>query len=656
MAAFDFPAAPVDDGTRVTNDVTGITYEYDAASDSWNIVSSALGESVNSQITTLSQDIGRIDGEIEEALEERDDLIANAISNNVSQNERIAALEIANVTYQLQTDKILGSGEPSINLVDSADFFSNVKIKGTGGIAITSDASSIIVDGSGIDAGGNVDVDLSNYYTKSEVYTKTEVNQADSHLQDQIDELTVTKGSAAVYTLNDIGIQVGIRPGDFYIDNTVAKNVSFLALAPEDNNGNDRPLGDVGDIIEIVGLNNRSYRYTITTASDGIAGVEFLVAAHPDDLLIAGTTFTIYIYPQNKTTASLDYVDSSVEPKADKTYVDEQLSFKADVAILERDYLTTSDANKNYLKDGSTTNNLMINRTAGGSIDSMKVTNITGGATVWRLDAKAGSNGPVIYKTEGTGYHNFVGKVNFDRVGDTQQGFKIEGRKSDGTVGDLFFVYHNGGDVADAVNYNGKIASDNNIATKKYVDNAVAGTTSLLAIEDAEPDIHYGDTAPTEAGNGDLWVDTSEMRLLMYVGGAWVNPDRQDSTVDLSPYQKIVSPPGRKFKKVNATNPNESGTFTYYETGGQLKLGINRRDAEGTRWLDINFNDSLNAPVLFRIIQWQSDTQHKTVRYGAIDKIVASDGGQVVCDVKYHSTNGSLSNGSNYFITIGGLI
>ena len=74
-----------------------------------------------------------------------------------------------------------------------------------------------------------------------------------------------------------------------------------------------------------------------------------------------------------------------------------------------------------------------------------------------------------------------------------------------------------------------------------------------MEAEDAEPDIHYGTAAPTESGDGDLWVDTTNMRLLMRVNGAWVNPDRQESVVDLSPYQKIVSPPGRKFKKANAT-------------------------------------------------------------------------------------------------------
>jgi len=70
--------------------------------------------------------------------------------------------------------------------------------------------------------------------------------------------------------------------------------------------------------------------------------------------------------------------------------------------------LTESDANKKYLKDGTTTNKLCINRTAGGSEDSMKVTNVSGGATVWRLNAKAGSNGPIIYQTNSGCWHQFA--------------------------------------------------------------------------------------------------------------------------------------------------------------------------------------------------------------------------------------------------------
>jgi hypothetical protein len=46
--------------------------------------------------------------------------------------------------------------------------------------------------------------------------------------------------------------------------------------------------------------------------------------------------------------------------------------------------------------------------------------------------------------------------------------------------------------------------------------------------------IYYGDTAPAHADmqNGDLWVDSSQLRLLVRNLGAWFNPDRNQSPDD----------------------------------------------------------------------------------------------------------------------------
>ena len=159
------------------------------------------------------------------------------------------------------------------------------------------------------------------------------------------------------------------------------------------------------------------------------------------------------------------------EGSVTQEYVDDQIEdLEHDVA---RDYVTKSEANKTYLRDGFTSNQLCINRTGGGSIDSMKVTAITGGASIWRLDCKAGKDGPTIYKVEDQGSHDFTGKVNINRVGDEKQGFKIIGRDTNGEIGQLFYVYHNAGSVADAVNYTGKITSPNNIVNKAYVDEKI---------------------------------------------------------------------------------------------------------------------------------------------------------------------------------------
>ena len=170
---------------------------------------------------------------------------------------------------------------------------------------------------------------------------------------------------------------------------------------------------------------------------------------------------------------------------------------------IKRDYLTTSDANKTYLRDGFTSNKLCINRTGGGSIDSMKVTAITGGASIWRLDCKAGKGGPVIYQTEGDSFHKFIGKAYFQRGPNEKQGFCIEGRTTNGDIRELFYVYHNSGSVADAVNYTGKITSPNNIVNKEYVDNAVGtGSAGAEVIRPAQLSWKFeGDTenkAPAE--------------------------------------------------------------------------------------------------------------------------------------------------------------
>ena len=66
------------------------------------------------------------------------------------------------------------------------------------------------------------------------------------------------------------------------------------------------------------------------------------------------------------------------------------------------------------------------------------------------------------------------------RVGQETAGFVLEGRTTDGEVGNLLQVYHNGGSVPDAVNYNGKMTSPRNIVNKEYVDGHVSRKIEAL--------------------------------------------------------------------------------------------------------------------------------------------------------------------------------
>ena len=66
------------------------------------------------------------------------------------------------------------------------------------------------------------------------------------------------------------------------------------------------------------------------------------------------------------------------------------------------------------------------------------------------------------------------------RVGQEVAGFVLEGRTTDGEIGNLLQVYHNGGSVPDAVNYNGKMTSPRNIVNKEYVDGHVSRKIEAL--------------------------------------------------------------------------------------------------------------------------------------------------------------------------------
>ena len=87
--------------------------------------------------------------------------LEKAISANT---EAIAAIEIPEipeqVTYLLQTDKVLRSGEPAIELVDSEGNFSNVKVVGANGIVVTSDMQGLKLDGAVFATTASVDQKL----------------------------------------------------------------------------------------------------------------------------------------------------------------------------------------------------------------------------------------------------------------------------------------------------------------------------------------------------------------------------------------------------------------------------------------------------------------------------------------------------------------
>ena len=115
------------------------------------------------------------------------------------------------------------SGEPSIELVDAEDNFSNVKFFGVNGIECESTIAGIKIDGHQLIGSG--DIDLTKYATIE--YSDAE----DQKLQLQIDELGVTKGKVARYTPKSINGGFASRPGEVTFNSGDPAAVTRSALA-----------------------------------------------------------------------------------------------------------------------------------------------------------------------------------------------------------------------------------------------------------------------------------------------------------------------------------------------------------------------------------------------------------------------------------------
>ena len=459
MSAFNFPSPPVVDGTEVTNSATGVTYKYDASADSWNIVSTEIAVDINSQVSQLSADIARIDGLIVEELETRDELIEDATELNSAQEVRLNALEAANVTYHISTDKVLRAGEPAIELVDSAGFYSNVKFEATGGLTVSSTASSIIFDGSAIDVGAG-DVELSLLHDQETVSIKVNgsledgltipsagqykagvfsssdwkkldaLEEADGYYtRDQIDNQFSLRGVGYTYLVSSFSGGITIRPGEMYVDDRLVGQITTISLAPEDENGKLRRSPVVGDTIEIYDLvTTKYYRYLINAGADGNYGVTWQGGQDiQDDPLSLGSPYLVYLYPTHISAANY----------YDKVAADDRfLSLKPGAEQISQ-RITTFQASLKY-------------------------------------------TGDITYRTH----------------------------------------------VANKGYVDDKVAA---LATIQYVNDEVDKMASALGVETSEPDMHYGDYAPTgDRKDGDMWFDSMHLRLNIWSQGAWINPDRND--------------------------------------------------------------------------------------------------------------------------------
>ena len=508
---FNFPDNP-GVNTQVTNDATGVTYRWDSAAQTWVVVHTSAVDDFVTDVELQAETSAR-----ESADDAHDTALENLAIESSGHEARITALEVkpdpeipAQLTYQIGTDKVMRAGDPSIELVDSEGYYSNVKFQGLGGVSVTSDLNSIIIDGSGIDAGGDADVQLGLVHDPDQVGIKVnsslskgvEIPSAnryaagvltsadwsklsswgdidDYYTKDEIDDQFRYRGLGYRYTFGDANGQVQVRPGKFNTDSLTANQIQIISIAPEDYDGKTSRFAVPGDKIELVSpITGAAFQYTVTTGNAGTYGVEFQGTTSPtvaaDEIItpLNETIYTFYIYPTH---------------------------------INAADYYTKTQSNNLYLKKTEgTTQTLKSNVKYTGLMD----------------EAQSLVNKQYIQD-------NFL---------QTSQGqFQVCDRITKFTQ---------------TVDYSGPITSTLNIAHKGYVDGQIQGVLNSLqngyatidyvneevdkmltsfSTETAEPDIFYGDYAPAGVmKNGNIWFDAMHLRMNVYSQGAWINPDRND--------------------------------------------------------------------------------------------------------------------------------
>ena len=156
-------------------------------------------------------------------------------------------------------------------------------------------------------------VDLTAYATKT--YSDGE----DDKLQNQIDELATQRGAVREYTVKGVSIGVASRDGELYLSSDEATTLSAISIGIRDNNGNDTPPVEDGDVVDIE-VGGAINRYIVASGNISALSLTYQSGA---SIFAVGNVANLYVYPQNSSSVSKEYVDA--QDNALKGYVDYQL-------------------------------------------------------------------------------------------------------------------------------------------------------------------------------------------------------------------------------------------------------------------------------------------------------------------------------------------
>ena len=329
-------------------------------------------------------------------------------------------------------------------------------------------------------------------------------------LELSLEELSITKGSVARYTVKDVNIGIASRNGELYVNAADAASVTAISFAPFDLTGQPTRPTEVGDIIEFVEATRNLgevTRYRITSGTDPQAlTVEYLSGNNDFEV---DENEEVYIYPQNEESASKDYVDTKLAEKVNK--IGDEM--KGALVINNGSKVNTALEIKAYddTAPGKRTTTFKVGAdgkvTAGGLI---KTTRDTGYA--WQIKPNDG-DATSWFHTNGTFHLGGNGSINgdLDLTTVSNKGLRILGNFKIKAAGEEIGGNNNFEVDGTGAYYNGVMTQSNSLITKKYVDDAVDAVDGGGAVE-----VYNGPNPPGGKDRGTLLL-SSNNALYIYM-------------------------------------------------------------------------------------------------------------------------------------------
>ena len=140
-------------------------------------------------------------------------------------------------------------------------------------------------------------------------------NAEEYYNKEEIDNQLTLRGVGYKYLMSSFGGSVTIRDGELNTDNRLVGQVTFISLAPVDDNGKPCRKASIGDTIELYSYSTEQYfRYEVTGEADGTYSVISQAEGDDRDIPLAlGDAYLVYLYPTHINAANYytkDQIDS----------------------------------------------------------------------------------------------------------------------------------------------------------------------------------------------------------------------------------------------------------------------------------------------------------------------------------------------------------